>query len=413
MGTQENGPLRCVQLPGCKSTSQRMLILAATRPNGEQTSLSGLSGGDDTRGLIQALTLMGAQFNTPSSDTVRVTPIPRPFRFEGLQLDAGPAGSTFRFLLALLATGQADAILRATPRLLERPQDDLYDWLRERGVQVALLADGSGLHIQSQGLAAGEWLAPTQFTSQFLSGLALATAWRSDVSVRPEALAQVESCPGVGYWALTRQVIELAQSGQKQWCVPSDPSAATFFLVALVLTGGQMEAPLLASAHPEAALHECLFDAGLLQRVARSSGSWVEATGRHPSEPLLVPLDSAPDAGPALGVLGLHLASGLILQGVARLRLKESDRLEGILRLAHHLEAEAEHDASADSLRLFGGGIPATTPREPYDVAEDHRLAMAAGVASLLSSSLVVNDSDCVSKSFPEFWQQLSRWTDA
>ena len=202
MGTQENGPLRCVQLPGCKSTSQRMLILAATRPNGEQTSLSGLSGGDDTRGLIQALTLMGAQFNTPSSDTVRVTPIPRPFRFEGLQLDAGPAGSTFRFLLALLATGQADAILRATPRLLERPQDDLYDWLRERGVQVALLADGSGLHIQSQGLAAGEWLAPTQFTSQFLSGLALATAWRSDVSVRPEALAQVESCPGVGYWAL-------------------------------------------------------------------------------------------------------------------------------------------------------------------------------------------------------------------
>ncbi len=415
-----------LQLPGCKSTSQRLLMLAATRPDKTKTQICGLGDGDDTRGLMAALEGLGARFRALDSQnssgglaeptgfatSVEVTPIPRPFRFYGMELNAGPAGSTFRFLLPFLATGDTDVLVRATPRLLERPQNELYQWLRERGCQIDLLPTGDGLRIRAQGLPAGKWVAPTTVTSQFLSGLALASAWRTDVFVTPLSLAGVEAAPGVGYWALTRSCIELALSETQEWRVPSDPSAATFFLVALIVMGGRCRAPHLYPAHPETSLHEQLFAAGLLRRERTDGEDWILASGRSPLQALRIHLDAAPDAGPALAVLGMHLPAGLRLDGVERLRHKESDRLEGSLRLARHLGQEASHDAASDSLHFPGGGIPTMTPPEPYDVADDHRLAMAAGVASLVASSLRVNDSACVTKSFPDFWHQLSLWKD-
>ena len=190
--------------------------------------------------------------------------------------------------------------------------------------------------------------------------------------------------------------------------MPGDPSGATFFLTALVLAGGRMDiGPAWSERHPEAAVLQRFLEEGLLRSLPDGG---LEATGRAPAEPLAFDLEEAPDAGPALAVLGAHLPAGAVLERVGRLRLKESDRVQGIERLLALLGREVREEGGR--LRIPGGGLPAAPPgsRRAYDPAEDHRLAMAAGIASLCSPWLEIQDPGCVAKSFPGFWEQLAPW---
>jgi len=115
--------------------------------------------------------------------------------------------------------------------------------------------------------------------------------------------------------------------------------------------------------------------------------------------PLQFNVDACPDVAPALAVLAAHLPSGVVISGVGRLRFKESDRFNGIARLATKLGAEVGEPASGSLLIK-----PAATgsKHQAFVTDGDHRLAMAAAVAGM-----EVDDRACVAKSFPGFWQEL------
>lgn len=413
--------MREVRLPGCKSSSARALVLAACAEG--ESVLHGASDCDDTRHLAAALEVLGARIRSDDSDgALRVRGWGGPPRARGVRADVGAGAASLRFLAALCAAGETDVTLTGEPSLFARPHEPLFDFLRGlgAGIEPAEVNGRPGVRVRGRGLPGGEWRPPLRESSQFLSGLLLAAHWSGEVFVRLEG-----PIPSAGYLDLTLKAIRAfcgplavrAEPGgyrvrsdppsAAELHIPGDPSAATFFLVALALCGGRARLrEAWSPVHPEARLHRFLFDAGIL----RAGGAVLEATGALPPHPLDVDLDPAPDAGPALAVLAAFLPHGARLRNVARLRLKESDRVDGILRLLAAFRALAEL-AGGDVL-VRGGPPPAAAGAAavPFDPRGDHRLAMAAGVASLRARGLSVTDPECVSKSFPRFWEELEPW---
>ena len=128
-----------------------------------------------------------------------------------------------------------------------------------------------------------------------------------------------------------------------------------------------------------------------------------------PESPLELDLDAFPDAGPALAVASVFLPGGGRLRGTRRLKDKESDRLKGMTLLVKSLGGSTRIDG--ETLVILGP--PGTRSEVRLDSRGDHRMAMAAGVGQLGIPGLEISDRDCVSKSFPGFWDTLSQWRDA
>lgn len=406
-----------VCLPGCKSLSQRALILAAGGRG--SCRLSGLSSCDDSRYLLQALRGLGVGIepvdDPPASATADsntewlVHGLGHPPRGKGQVVDVGEAGSSLRFLLPWTAAGSGEFVLTGAPRLFERPHQDLIDFLRDHGsVMEEVEIDGRpGLRVQAGGIPAGRWQPPCRHSSQYVSGLVMASTWTAQVEWDISA-----DLPSRGYFDLTLEAMRAFQADDSSraghdnpshWQVPGDPSGATFFLSALVLTGGHMRlGPEWSMTHPEAQLLRWFEQSGLLSRAGEN---W-RYHCRTPTQ-THINLDPAPDAGPALAVLGAFLETGLTLNGIQRLRIKESDRVAGIQRLLHAIGAEAE--VVGDSLRIHPRQAENEALTEPYHPDGDHRLAMAAGVARLRVPGLQIDQQQCVAKSFPDFWQQLAK----
>ena len=402
---------RAVALPGCKSLSARALLLAASAAG--ESRIRGLSEAEDTRQLVAALGALGVGLRA-EGDVLTVRGLAGPPRARGLTLDVGAAAASFRFLCCWLAAGDVDVVLTGVPRLFERPHQALFAFLESRGARCTPLPQA--LRLESRGLRGGEWAPPLAESSQFMSGLLLAAPLCGPVFLRLEG-----PIPSAGYVDLTLEALRgfagplaaVARPGGLQVAggippaaafeVPGDPSAASFFLVALCLLGGRARLrPPWSPVHPEARLHRALFDAGLLSGDQQG----LAASGRAPAEPLAFDLDLAPDAGPALAVLGAFLPAGVVLRRIGRLRFKESDRVAGSERLLAALGARWRR--AGDALEIFGGADAGA--RAAFDPQADHRLAMAAGVAQLRCPGLQVLDRQCVAKSFPRFWEELAPW---
>lgn len=414
-----------IALPGCKSSSQRALMLAALAAG--ESRIDGLSDCRDSADLQAALQALGAEFR-PAGAAGAWTVRGRPPQELGSAADlpAGEGASTLRFLLALAAAGRGVLTLRPAPALAARPHGELTAILSGfgAGIETGLDAAGPFLRVRGRGGfgARSVELGALQ-TSQTLSALWLAAG---DAPMQWRLLQPAGS---QGYLGLTAEMLRAARGPAalierepgRSWDqsagfgrdarlrVLADPSAAIFFAVAALLL--QRPVRLERAWNPRHA------DADLLERLrAEEWLDWQDgAAGRMlrpgPSalaRPLQLDLDAAPDAGPALAVLAAHLPHGGSFRGLERLRIKESDRVLAMARLA---------EACGAAVALAGGGMSIApgaqsprpgqpAPRRAARVAAegDHRTAMAAGIAALLHPGLEPDDRACVAKSFPGFW---------
>jgi 3-phosphoshikimate 1-carboxyvinyltransferase len=112
----------------------------------------------------------------------------------------------------------------------------------------------------------------------------------------------------------------------------------------------------------------------------------------------------APDLVPALAVLACGAPGESRITGVGRLRHKESDRVAALVDLIRALGGAAE--ARADALLVSGARLAGGAVRTRHD----HRMAMAASVAALVTDAgVTIDDAACVSKSYPGFFDDLAR----
>ena len=191
--------------------------------------------------------------------------------------------------------------------------------------------------------------------------------------------------------------------------VEGDWSAAAFAAAAVAVAGGTVSVSPLASSSRQGDRAVC----GILERAGVSAimtGERLELTGRV-QRPLAADLPNTPDLFPALVVVAAAAPPGSILTGLDHLRHKESDRLAVMVDNLTGLGAAFEVDGSR--LRVVrsipAGGAPFGVA---VTAAADHRIAMAMAVAALAAGPLELDDDDCVSKSFPRFWEMWSELVD-
>lgn len=331
--TMSPGPRTgAVQIPASKSQAHRMLICAALSEAPSRLELDGFSA--DIEATVQCLEALGAQL-TQETAGLLITPIGA--RPANAKLDVGESGSTLRFLLPVLGALGVQAEIQMHGRLPERPLSPLWEVLEAHGMQ--LRQDGAVLHTDGQ-LCEGDYSLPGNVSSQFISGLLFALPLLSGNST----LTVTGALQSARYVSMTEQALAAAGiftkkdgqvwqiGGEQRYAAPAvqtvegDWSNAAFFLCmgALSETGVTVTGLNSTSLQADRAITEILVRFGAELTVSEDAVT-VRRGALHG-----ITLDAGPipDLIPVVSCLAALCEGETRIINAARLRLKESDRLQ-------------------------------------------------------------------------------------
>lgn len=395
-----------VTIPASKSQAHRLLICAALSDAPSELLFRGLS--EDIRATMQCLAALGVAF-AQTEDGVRITPLRRPLPAP-VTLDVGESGSTLRFLLPILGALGVQTELRLHGRLPQRPLGALAQQLTAHG--MTLWQDGDRLYTGGQ-LRAGDYLLPGNVSSQFFSGLLFALPLLPQSStLRVTGALQSASYVSMTEQALRASLLQISFDGTC-WTIPGaqryaasasqqvegDWSNAAFFLCmgALSAEGVSVRGLRSDSLQSDRAVVEILRRFGAQVEEANDTITVRRGTLRG------ITLDAGPipDLIPVLAVLAAFAEGQTQITNAARLRLKESDRLQSTAALLRALGGRV--DELPDGLIIYGGQ---SLSGGSVESCGDHRIAMSAAVAACgCREAVFVHGSRCVAKSYPDFWK--------
>lgn len=400
----------CVRIPASKSQAHRLLICAALGAGETTVECDGVSA--DIEATARCLSALGAHMEAAGEGRFKVSPITR--APEGrCELYCGESGSTLRFLLPVAGTLGVRAVFHMEGRLPERPLAPLDDVLRAHGMGIT--RQGGNLVCEGK-LTPGEYEISGGVSSQYISGLLLALP-RLDADSRLTVTGTLESA---GYVAMTEDALRLAgieyekhgQSydipGRQAGRLPEacraegDWSNAAFFLCMGALSRGGVTVRGLDMASLQG-------DRAVLD-ILRRFGAEVEPlcggarVRRGALRAMEIDAAQIPDLVPVLGVTAAAARGTTRIINAGRLRLKESDRLKSTARLIASLGGTAEE--LPDGLIIHGREVLDGGSVETW---RDHRIAMAAAAAACVCCGAVsLDDSRCVEKSYPRFWEDYA-----
>jgi 3-phosphoshikimate 1-carboxyvinyltransferase len=399
-----------VRLPGSKSISNRVLLLAALAKG--ETEVLGLLDADDTRVMRDALGVLGVKFSGQ-----KVAGVGGAFPVKKADLFLGNAGTAFRPLTAALAFSGGEYRLSGVPRMHERPIGDLVDALRGIGARV----DYSGkegfppLVIRPGKLSLEKIRVRGDVSSQFLTALLMALPL-SGKPARIEVQGELISKPYVEITlnVMQRFGIEVKRTGWRYFDVPAgtyrspgkmfvegDASSASYFLAAGAIGGGPVR---VEGVGRDSIQGDIRFTEVLERMGARVSfgPDWVEASGGPPLKTIDLDLNHIPDAAMTAAVLALFADGPSVIRNVASWRVKETDRLAAMATELRKLGADVEE--GKDFLKIFPKGLKAGVAIDTYD---DHRMAMSFSLAALGGVAVRINDPQCVAKTFPDYFAEF------
>lgn len=420
-----------VRLPGSKSISNRVLLLAGLCKG--TTVIHELLDSDDTRVMLDALRALGCGVEHDEK-LVRIEGIGGTLRAREADIFLGNSGTSVRSVtaaLAVLASTQGGAFtLRGVPRMHERPIGDLVDALRPLGCVIECtgvegfpplkLGDGAthALNLDEPIRVRGD------VSSQFLTGLLQSMCLvAADREIMIEVVGELISKP---YIAITLNL--LARFGirvrNENWArftisdgsrlvspgaihVEGDASSASYF-VALGAIGASNDAPVRVEGMGSASIQGDLAFVGAAQAMGANvllGENWVEVSrGTWPLKPITLDCNHIPDAAMTLAVMALYASGPSRLTNIASWRVKETDRLKAMATELRKLGATVTE--GADFIEI----IPPTAWKPAaIDTYDDHRLAMCFSLAAFNGAALPVRivDPQCVGKTFPDYFETL------
>ena len=396
-----------------KSAAHRLMICAALADTSIAIRCPEKS--RDICATASCLSALGAHFSE-TADGYTVTPTSQVN--ENAVLDCGESGTTYRFMLALVSCLGTGASLVGHGRLPARPLSPLYETLTENG--VLLSPQGTNPLSVSGELSGREFSFPGNVSSQYASGLLLAfpcLARRENAPVSLTLTGKIESLP---YLDMTvRAMREFGVPVEQKWqadgtlrftvspadyhaptavSVEGDYSGAAFYLAAGAIGPSPVTLTHLDTNSPQG-------DREILSLLRRFGARVEESEGSirvspAPLSGITIDASQIPDLVPILAVVAAAAYGETRIENAARLRLKESDRLETVHRLIEALGGDISEGEDflviRGSGRLRGGTVSAEN---------DHRIAMSAAVASLVSNEPVtIIGAECAEKSYPRFY---------
>ncbi len=446
-----------VRLPGSKSISNRVLLLAGLAEG--TTAVHGLLESDDTAVMLTALQQLGCKVKRagpgPATSAVAgsgpaavtyITGLGGRLQVHEAQLFLGNAGTAMRPLvatLAVLSTLQGGRFeLSGVPRMHERPIGDLVDALRPLGCQIEALGQAGYPPLRLIGQPGGR-LATQQairvrgdVSSQFLTALLLALPLATDTAeVVIEVEGELISKPYIDITLnlLARFGVQVQRQGWQRFTLPraaeggryrspgqvyveGDASSASYF-IAVGAIAAHAGAPVrIEGVGRDSIQGDIRFveAAQAMGALVKSGPDWLEVhRGRWPLAGLTLDCQHMPDAAMTLATMALFADSPTRLTGIASWRVKETDRIAAMATELRKLGAEVE--AGDDFVQV-------TAPRTWHSAAlhtyDDHRMAMCLSLAAfnpLAGRSdasgpglpLRILDPGCVAKTFPDYFDAL------
>ena len=385
--------------PPSKSQAHRLLIAAALAQG--ESVIHNVALSKDIVATMNCLEELGASFSRKGS-TVTVTGMGAnamsPMRRMAYpHLDCGESGSTLRFLIPIALAVRGGGIFTGGGRLMERPLEPYFEIFREKGIFYEQ-KDGT-LTVQGM-LEPGVYQLPGNVSSQFFTGLLFALPLLSG----PSAIIPTTELESAGYIRMTLQAmaqfgVEMAATlslppqyhpfGNQTYTpteatVEADWSQAGFWYAAKALDN---EVDII-SMNPDSAQGDSIVVQHYVNLTAPGD--------------VTIDVSGCPDLVPPLAAMGAVRQGRTRLCNAARLRMKESDRLSAVTDVLCKLVAQVTE--GPDFLQIEGqnslpGGVT-------VDAHNDHRIAMMAAIAATACEKPVtITGAQCVSKSYPNFWE--------
>jgi 3-phosphoshikimate 1-carboxyvinyltransferase len=407
-----------VQIPGSKSITNRVLLLAALADGA--STISGVLFSDDSHWFIDGLRRLGVAVAIDHErHQVTVQGAGRPPAAKA-DLWVELAGTAARFLLAYVCLGDGTYSIDGNARMRQRPMGDLLATLNALGADCQGTGDQHGLPIAvaGRGLQGGSAGLAGDKTSQFLSALLMVAPYaREDIQLTmtsplaatpyiditthmmAEFGAQVQ-CDGYDRF----QVAAGQRYHARDYQVEPDASNASYFFAAAALTGGRVRIESLdrQSIQGDIGFLDVLEQTGC---VVTTGAGWVEVQGPARLRGVDLDLSKLPDMAISLAVLAPFADSPTRIRNVGLIRHHETDRIAATVTELRKLGVTVEEDA--DGMTIYPGW------RQPAEIDSyhDHRMAMGFAVAGLKIPGLRIAGAECVAKTFPDFFERFAAMT--
>ena len=407
-----------IRPPGSKSITNRVLPIAAMASG--TSVLNGVLESDDTRAMIEAIVKVGVKVvHDTEKKQVTIEGVGGKFSNPDTDLFIGNSGTTIRFLTAMLGVAGGEYRLDGIARMRERPIGPLVKSLNELGAKVSAESPNGcpPVSISSPKLKGGNVSISGNVSSQYLSGLMMA-APLAESGVVIEIEGPLISKP---YVEMTRAVMKSfgveclandkldrfeVKPGQsysgREYSIEPDASAASYFWAAAAICGGTATVAGLNkdSLQGDVGFVNCLEQMGCSVNWEDDSIS-VSGPAKNGID---VDMSDVSDTVQTLAAVALFVEGKTIVRNVAHNRVKETDRIGNLaIELRKFGVKVEEHE---DGLTIHPGQLTGADI-ETYD---DHRMAMSLALVGLKQPGVKIHDPDCVSKTYPDFFVDLSRF---
>ncbi len=401
------GTLRAVT---SKSAAHRLLICAALADR--ETFVGCTDTSNDIEATADCLCAFGAQIlRTPDGFAVQpIGEIPKQTICRSRE-----SGATFRFLLPVAAALGIAADFLPEGRIPQRPLSPLYEVLQEHG--ISLSPQGSVPFSIRGKLQGGAFTIAADVSSQFISGLLFAAPLTgTDCEIHLTGTFASRSyvdmtCDAMGRFGVTPVFRDMTYSlpansryrSPGRMIAEGDWSNAAFWLAA----GAIGKAPVTVTGLRFDSLQGDMAILPILKTFGARVEENIEAGSCtvYPSilHGMVIDAENIPDLVPILSLVACCAEGETRITHAARLRLKESDRLQTVCATLRALGGKVEE--TGDGLRIEGGSLQGGV----CDSFNDHRIAMTAAIASCCTAGeITVTDAGAVSKSYPRFWEDFT-----
>ena len=404
-----------VHLPGSKSISNRVLLLAALADG--ETEIHNLLHSDDVEHMLNALAKLGVSYQLSACKTqCQVRGLGGLFKQTGpIELFLGNAGTAMRPLTAALAASNVDVTLTGEPRMYERPIGHLVDALKQFQADIRYLGavDFPPLHICGKALTAGKVSIDGSVSSQFLTAVLMIAPLLEGDSVI-EIVGDLVSKPYIditlalmarfGVEVENQQYQKFIVRGKQQYRAPGyflvegDASSASYFLAAAAIAGGTIKVTGIGKD----ALQGDIRFADALEAMGAQvewGRDFISVTRNH-----LIGIDrdynAIPDAAMTIATTALFAEGPTVIRNVYNWRVKETDRLHAMATELRKVGADVEE--GYDYIKIVP---PSDLKHASIATYNDHRMAMCFSMLAFAKCGVTIEDPDCTRKTFPQYFE--------
>jgi 3-phosphoshikimate 1-carboxyvinyltransferase len=401
-----------VTVPSSKSYSNRALLIAALADG--KSHINNCLSCDDTRYMIDALKSFGIKIIENNTQITIQGCSGRPQAPQN-NIFVGNAGTSMRFLCSFAALSPGEILIDGNLRMQKRPLKYLIHGLSDLGVEIKSVNNNGCPPVKIKGgsFMGGETVMGGEKSSQYFTSILLSAPYaKNDVTIKVKG--ELTSKP---YIDLTLDLMKtfgvqvenrsyssfFIKAGQsykaRHYEVEGDASSASYFFAAAAITKGCVQ---ITNLKPATLQGDIKF-IDVLKRmgcIVKNKDNNIEVQGGSLIG-ININMNEMPDLVPTLAVMALFAKGETVITGVSNLRIKETDRIKALV---------AELTQLGGSVKELDDGlviVPGKLQPAEIETYEDHRMAMSFSIAGLKIPGVKIKNPECVSKSYPDFFEEL------